>query len=248
MFPIIQAGPFAIQSPGLFLIAGFYFGLYITTKKLLYSRIHPNFISNLTLTCLLMGIISSRIAMIIQYPNAFFQSPLSIISITPDLFNLPAGFLGAVIAGIVYINNKQLNLPSVLDTLTPLFATLMVAIGFANLASGNSYGTITNLPWAIYLHDEFRHPSQIYEIISAVVILVIIYVSNKYLSTISPGTCVIAFVCLSAISRLFLESFRAESHVIFFGIRTVQIISWVIMSLSALWIVAAYEKYQKSSK
>ena len=56
MFPILQIGPLALQTPGLFIIIGIWLGL--STSERFASRFHidPNQLYNLVLVSLLAGI------------------------------------------------------------------------------------------------------------------------------------------------------------------------------------------------
>ncbi len=101
------------------------------------------------------------------------RNPISIISLNPGLLDIWGGILVAVLVGLVYTQRKQIPLLSALDALTPLLAVLMIAVPLSNLASGEAYGNPTTIPWSIYLWGMHRHPTQIYEALAAMLILIL---------------------------------------------------------------------------
>ena len=62
----------------------------------------------------------------------------------------------------------------VLDALAPGLAVFMVFLGASHLLNGDAFGAPSRLPWAIFQWNEYRHPAQLYEILLAVGILLVI--------------------------------------------------------------------------
>jgi phosphatidylglycerol---prolipoprotein diacylglyceryl transferase len=232
MFPIVNLGPLAIQTPGLFLLAGLWLGAALAEKSAPSHRVDPNKLSNLIFLALLAGVLGGRLLYAIQYPAAFAASPASLFSLNPGLFDLTGGVLVAAIAALIYAKRQGLPLLPTLDTLTPLFASLAVAVGFANLASGEGFGTPTGLPWAIELWGARRHPTQVYEILAALAIFAFIWPVFRHSFFTLPGSRFFSFLALSAAARLFLEAFRGDSSLMFGGLRSAQLAAWVVLALA----------------
>ncbi len=102
-----------------------------------------------------------------------------------------------------------------------------VGLGLSHLASGAAFGSETRVPWAIQLWGAMRHPTQIYEILAALVILGIVWFGGT--SGIA-GRKFMLFVALSAASRLIIEAFRGDSTLIFGGFRMAQILALVVLA------------------
>jgi phosphatidylglycerol:prolipoprotein diacylglycerol transferase len=107
----------------------------------------------------------------------------------------------------------------------------MLALGLAHLSSGDAFGAPADVPWALDLWGARRHPSQVYEILGASLILLIVYRIQKL--NWAAGLNTLSFIALTAFLRLFLEAFRGDSILIFAGIRQAQLISLLIL-LAAL--------------
>jgi phosphatidylglycerol:prolipoprotein diacylglycerol transferase len=100
----------------------------------------------------------------------------------------------------------------------------------ANILSGDAFGSPTNVPWAIYLWDENRHPSQIYETLAALVIFVVEW--KRPPGHPGAGINFLLVVALSAAARVFLEAFRGDSLIWPGGFRAAQVVGLVVMAAS----------------
>jgi phosphatidylglycerol---prolipoprotein diacylglyceryl transferase len=232
MLPILQIGPLALQTPGLVLLVGVWLALVVADRSSRQNHFPPNTLENLVLTGLLAFLVGGRAGYVIQYFSIFFDNPLSIISLTPTMFHLEAGLAAGLIAAFIFGQRKSLRLWSTLDALTPAFGVFFVALHLANFASGDAYGSPATLPWAIQLWGDFRHPTQIYEMIAALFIVIVLLIQKDY--SRKPGTDFWAFVAATAFARLFFDFFRGDASTILWNIHQAQIIAWMILAI-ALW-------------
>jgi len=239
MLPILQIGPLAIQTPGLILLLGLWLAVSLSERAASHSGLNPNQLYNLVLLGLLGGVVGARLGYVLRYPEAFAASPASILSPNPGLLDTWSGLAGALLLGLIYGQRKGLRLLPTLDTLTPGLAVLGVSLGFSHLASGEAFGSPTSLPWGIELWGAARHPVQGYEILTAALILLLLWPKGKIahrLRVLAPGLNFWAFSALSALSRLIVEAWRGDSEIIFGSLRQAQIAAWLVLALS-LWAI-----------
>ena len=232
MLPVLNIGPLALQVPGFVIIIGIWLGLSLAER--FTKSIKPNVLYNLVLISLLSGVVGARLGYVLEFPAAFSDNPLNIASLNLDLFNLYAGLGVGLVVAIIYGQKKQLPFWSTLDALTPLFAKFLIAFSASNLASGNAYGSQTELPWGIDLWGAYRHPTQVYDIILSSVILVIMIALLLKKQKYPDGMIFLVFLACTASARIFTEAFRGDSTLIFNGIRSAQFIAWLILAIS-LW-------------
>ena len=229
MFPILNIGPLAIQFPGLLIILGVYFSLLVAEKNSSRFHINPNDISNLIFIYFLSTIIIGRLVYIFQYPTIFFQNPLSIISINPNLIDFNTGLLFSLIVSYIFIQRKNLKSLNVLDALSLPILVFLLFFFLSQLASGNTYGKPSDLPWAIELWGTRRHPLQIYYFLGISTIILLFFRLRK--KTYTSG---ILFVQTS-VSFLFLiiilDFFNGNPNNIISNFNLTQLIAWVMMSL-----------------
>ncbi len=110
----------------------------------------------------------------------------------------------------------------------------MISLGTAHLLSGDAFGATADLPWSIYLWGEYRHPSQVYEILAA---LIIYFVTHRQpLGQPGSGADFLMVVTLSSGARLFLEAFRGDSFIWPGGFRAAQVIALGLLAFSLCWM------------
>lgn len=234
MLPILQVGSFSIPVPSLIIIIGFWLGFTLSEHRANHYGINKNQLGNLLLIALITGLVGARLTYVIRYPSAFYSNPLDVFSRNPGLLDISGGILIASIASVIFIQRKSLPLYSTVDSITPALAVLGVALGLSHLASGEFFGIPTELPWAIQLWGEARHPTQIYEIIFAITILLITLQSNLVLKSYIPGTVFLLFIAFTAASHIIIMTFQGDVELIAIGIRRDQLFAWVILAI-ALW-------------
>jgi phosphatidylglycerol:prolipoprotein diacylglycerol transferase len=230
MFPILQVGPLAVQTGGLILLAGLWLGLTLAERFAPQRRLSPSQLYNLFFAALLAGLIGGRLAYALRFPAAFAHNPLSLISLNPGLFNTVDGLIVAGLLAWIYASRKKMPLWATLDALTPALMVILIAIGLSHVATGTAFGKETSAPWGIELWGAVRHPSQIYETLAASLILFLLWPQRNQVAEWPNGVYFLAFMGLSAGSRLILEAFRGDSLLLPGGFRSTQLIAWLILA------------------
>jgi phosphatidylglycerol:prolipoprotein diacylglycerol transferase len=106
-----------------------------------------------------------------------------------------------------------------------------MGLALAHLAAGTAFGKPTTLPWGIDLWNAKRHPTQIYELIVSLLIFGILWFrKNGY----PGGSEFLLFTALTAGARLFLETFRGDSILVFGGVRLAQVIAWILLGAALI--------------
>ena len=238
MLPTLPIGPSSIQVPGLIILLGLWLGLVVAERLAPRFKANPNEVYNLVFVILIAGLLGARIGYILQHFPAFVESPLSVISLNPGLLDPLAGAAVGLIAALIYGNRKQISWRPTLDAITPFLAVMMIAIGLANLASGDGFGAETDLPWGIYLWGTMRHPTQIYLSLAGGVILWIIWPRQRVSEQARrvPGETFGLFLALSSAAWIMIETFRGDSVLLPGGLRTVQIAAWILLAFSLWWL------------
>ena len=208
-------------------LATLWIGLALAEKRAERHRISRDALNSLVYYSLFGYLLGGRLLYVLSYYSAFLQNPINVFSLNLDLFDPVAALVTAVIVGAVYRSRQKLPLWSTLDALTPFFAALAIGLSLSHLAAGTAFGSPTDLPWGIEMWNAIRHPTQIYELIAAVLIFSLIW----FRETNSPaGSSFVLFASLTAAARLFLEAFRGDSTLIFGDLRLAQVIAWVVLA------------------
>lgn len=231
MLPYIRLGPLLLQASGLVLLLGLWIGMTAAEKEARRIGLNPVNIYNLLLVGLVSGIVGARLAYALQYFSIYLKNPLSLFALNFNTLAPFEGFLiGLAVAGL-YLARKNLPLRPILDALTPGIAVFFVALGISHILSGEAYGVETQVPWAIFLWGEYRHPTQFYETFAALLILLVAWV--RPFGYPGAGLNFLLFASLTALARIFLEAFRADSSVIG-DFRSVQVAGLLVLAFSLL--------------
>jgi phosphatidylglycerol---prolipoprotein diacylglyceryl transferase len=233
MLPYLRLGPLLLQTPGLALLVGVWVGLTLSEREAKRSGANANNIYNLVFLGLIAGLVGARLGYALRYLNAYLESPLSLFSLNPSTLSADFSLLCGLLTAWVYGKRKALPLLPTLDILAPGLAVFMVFMGVSHLLSGDAFGAPTTMPWSIFLWNEYRHPTQVYETLAALVILVAAL--RRPLKGLGAGMNFFLVVALSAAARLFLEAFRGDSLVWFGNLRATQVVSLLVL-LTVLWL------------
>ncbi len=238
MYPILQIGPLAIQLPGLLLLAGLWIGAQLAERETTRYKLDPGLISNMIFIALAAGIIGARLGYAFRYLDLYLSEPLNFLALNPNTLSTMDGVAVGLIAAIIYAQRKGLSLLPTMDALTLGAAVFAIFVALAHLSSGDAFGAPTTVPWAVELWGADRHPTQIYELLFTVGVMLVILQMRK--TKFFSGFTFTLFIALSSISRLVLEDFRGDSLIIFGSIRGAQLISFAVMicALIALHVLS----------
>lgn len=234
MFPLFQIGPYALPVAGVTLLVSLWIGLNVAEKEAERQKRPSEIVYGLIMAGLVGGILGARLWYVGRYLDAYLADPLGIVALDTNTIDSTAGLISGLLTAAAYAFYKKAPLRPTLDILTPGLAVFAIGLGLAHLASGDAFGAPTNVPWAIELWDANRHPTQIYEMSLAATIFILIWRVRK--RNPFPGFLFLAFVALTATTRLFLEAFRGDSVIVADSIRQPQLAALAVLLL-ALWLM-----------
>lgn len=213
----------------ILLLAALWLGLALAERKAEEHNISKEDLNNLVYYSLFGYILGGRVLFALANYAVFAKSPLSLFSLNLDLFDPFAAPVVAVLIGLIYGHRRKLLFWPTLDALIPLFAVLAIGLSLSHLAAGTAFGSPTNLPWGIELWNATRHPTQIYELLTSLLIFGWLWFRG---ANSQPGLHFLTFVALTAGARLFLEAFRGDSILFAGGFRLAQVIAWVVLMVA----------------
>ena len=217
---LVQIGPFAIRWYALAYIFGILGGwLYaraILRSETLWGGPAPltladfdDFVLWVTLGIILGG----RAGYVLFYNPAYFaQHPVEILQVWQGGMSFHGGFLGCVLAVVLFARWRGLSILSLGD-ITCAVAPIGLFLGrIANFINGELWGRASDVPWAMVFPnaDQLpRHPSQLYEAaLEGLVLFAVLALLVRAGALKRPGTVTGAFALGYGIARLFCELFR----------------------------------------
>ncbi|SMM99084.1 Prolipoprotein diacylglyceryl transferase [uncultured Candidatus Thioglobus sp.] len=131
-----------------------------------------------------MGVVlGGRIGYMLFYNFAYFVSdPLSIFAIQDGGMSFHGGFLGVLLAMVLFNRKYQKTFFVTMDFVAPL---VPLGLGFGrlgNFINNELWGKVTDSPLGMYIKQEgvSRYPSQLYEgVLEGLVLFIILWIFSK---------------------------------------------------------------------
>ena len=110
----------------------------------------------------------------------------------------------------VYCRTAGCNTKQIADIFAPCLAVGLTIHRIGCLGAGCCYGSVSDVPWAIWLHGAWRHPSQLYEALPLAIAAFVLLL--RYRKKGHHGEIVWLFACIYAPIRFVGEWFRASPN------------------------------------
>ena len=217
---LISFGPVAVRWYALAYIVGILLGwLYVRTiikREKLWDGPPPMTVTDyddFVLWVTLGIILGGRIGYVLFYnPSYFAQHPLESIELWKGGMSFHGGFLGCVLAVVLFARHRGLSILSLGD-LTCAAGTIGIFLGrIANFINGELWGRPTDVPWGMVFPTGGplpRHPSQLYEaLLEGLVLFVALTMLVRRGALKRPGFIIGAFAFGYGIARSICELFR----------------------------------------
>jgi phosphatidylglycerol:prolipoprotein diacylglycerol transferase len=217
-----QLGPLTIHWYGVMIALAFLAGLWTATRRARRENISGEQIADIVLWLMIGSIIGARTAYVTTYwRDEFANQPLSeIFMIQHGGLVYYGGFIGAVIAGYIYLRWKKMPFWKTSDVLAPSIALGNAFGRIGCLLNGCCYGRPTDVPWAITFTNPLAHelsgtplnvplhPTEIYDALDNFILYLLLawlFRHKKF-----DGQVLATFLIGYAITRTFMECFRGD--------------------------------------
>jgi phosphatidylglycerol:prolipoprotein diacylglycerol transferase len=264
MYPVLfQIGGLTITSFGVMMALAFLTGGTVLSRELRRKGENPELAWDIVLYAAIGGILGAKLYyMILHWPETA-ADPLGAILSRSGLVWY-GGFIAAALLIIWRVSHLKLSVPRVADAVAPALA---LAYGVGRIGCflvGDDYGGPSNLPWAVAfpngappstagnLRNYFGvsvpdsipdsavltvHPTQIYEVLMAIVIFAILWRLRTRLTR--PGLLFATYLGLAGVERFIVEIFRAKDDRFLGPLTVAQSISIaliVVAVIAASWL------------
>lgn len=237
---IFEIGPFAVRWYGMAYVFGFVGAAYVfyVVAKRWRVQMSPDDVLNLLLASMVGVVAGGRLFYVLFYgAGRYLDNPMDVFAIWDGGMAWHGGFVGIVVAGLIYARLKGIPFVMLAD-----LAAVGAPIGFffgriANFVNMELWGRETDLPWGVVFGGSAgtvpRHPSQLYEALleGLVMFAVLLWLARKQRP---PGLLFGLFMLMYGAFRFLIEFAREPDAQIGF------LWSWVTMGqlLSLPLIVA----------
>jgi len=245
---MFELGPLHINMYGIMFALGILVASLLAAREAKKRNIDKEVIWDLVFYLLVGIIIGARLFYLIFYrPEKLQLTFLEAIAIWRGGLAFFGGFLGAVVAGYLFVRKKKLKFWLLADIFT---IPLVVGHIFGRLGdyfTGGHAGKITTLPWGIYLNEAIRHPIVLYEIIGLIIIVIILLNLRNIKSF--EGFLFSSYIILYSTQRMILDFFRIEStDPRYLGLTPTQHLVIILFIFAVVFIIAKFNKVKSAGE
>lgn len=221
---LFSVGPLVIRWYALAYIAGIVLGwqyiAFLVKRPGLWPHKTPVLAAKQTedlLTWMTLGIVlGGRLGFVLFYqPGYYLNNPLDIFKIWQGGMSFHGGFLGVVIATLLFSRQYKCRFWSLMDVIACAAPIGLLFGRIANFINGELWGRETTVPWGVIFPVDVgtqtvRHPSQLYEaFLEGLVLFIILYIMAYYRHALKlPRLCAGIFLIGYGLSRIFVENYR----------------------------------------
>jgi phosphatidylglycerol---prolipoprotein diacylglyceryl transferase len=253
---LFSLGPFGVRFYGLVYSLGFlatYFFLRYHSKKG-SLKLNEDQLDSYFIWLIIGSIFMARVFEVFVYNFPEYSSNLwEFFRIWDGGMAYQGGIIGAVAVTLFFGKKYNVKFYEIMDLLVIPAALALVFGKIANYFNSELYGTITNpqsTPWCVVfvkVDSYCRHPSQIYEAISILIIfgvLLWIYLYQKKHKKHDSGILFWTFIGLYGLLRFLLTFLRDEP--LYLGLNIGQWISLVLILLSGWFLYRIWTHKSKN--
>jgi prolipoprotein diacylglyceryl transferase len=232
----------AIRWYGIIITAGMLVGIILALRQVRKQGENEEWFTDMFLLAIPAGLVGARLYYVLfDLPNVGYDLR-SIFSFRQGGLAIHGGVIAGVIVGYYYTRYRKVSFFKWADIAAPSLI-LAQAIGrWGNFVNQEAYGYPTNLPWAMYIAGEYRHPTFLYESLWNLGVFALLFYllqRKKF-----HGQIISLYLVGYSAGRLWIEALRTDSLMLG-PIRVAQLISILFIALGvALYRFAGRQEQQ----
>lgn len=166
----VKLGPLAVRWYGLMYLVGFIGGLLLGKYR---AKTRPDLgwtvqqVDDALFYIVLGVILGGRLGYVLFYkPGHYLFHPLEILYVWEGGMSFHGGFIGVMVAMILFARATGKPWFALMDFVAPLVTPGLAAGRLGNFINGELVGRVTDVPWGMIfpqVDNLPRHPSQLYE-------------------------------------------------------------------------------------
>ncbi len=227
------------------LSAGVLTAHFITKKN--YPEINPEIIYDISPHIIIGAILGARIYYCLLSYEYYSHNLLESLELWHGGLSIHGAILGGIISGIIYAKRHKLHILKFCDIFS-YGLILGQAIGrWGNFFNSEAFGRPTENFLKLYIpiykrpleymQYNYFHPTFLYEsILDIFIFLILFFVIRKFAKNID-GIVFFSYLILYSAARFIIEQIRIDSVLNIFGIPIAQIVSGLIIFISAIAVL-----------
>ena len=227
---IFSIGQLSIRWYGLLFATAFLSGYIIFVRYLATERLNSEMVDRLLIYIAIGTVVGARLGHCFFYePEYFLKNPVEILKIWKGGLASHGAAIGILLALWLYVRRHKLSFLWMIDRIVIVVALGGAFIRLGNLFNSEIYGLPTDLPWGFeFVRDRLydsttgellptvpRHPTQLYEAFSYILIFVVLFIFYRKRYTKVRDGFIFGLFMILLFSARFLVEFVKNDQVAF---------------------------------
>lgn len=217
MYPtLIDFGPLAIHTYGLFVAAAFLTSIWWATREARTAGLNADIVPDIALLILISAVVGARLLYVLLDLPHFLEHPLEALMFWKGGLVFSGGLVLAVALGWWSMRRRKQPILRWCDVAAPAIALGQTIGRLGCLGAGCCYGSPTKLPWGLTFHhpDSLAplnvplHPTQLYHSFASLLCFGILMAVRGKLQR--PGQRMGLYLVLFPLLRFAIEFFRDD--------------------------------------
>ncbi len=239
-------GPLTIRAYSLWILAGIFFALWLTTKRWAERGGDTQVVGDVAFWAIPFGIVGGRLYHVISTPGPYFGvngHPLNAFKIWEGGLGIWGAIALGTVGALIGARRHKVSFVTFLDAAAPGVLVAQAIGRMGNYFNQELFGRPTDVPWALQIDPAFRpngfeqfatfHPTFLYELLWNLAGAALIIYLDKRLDLRGSRTFWL-YVIVYVTGRFWIEAMRIDTAVHVGGLR---INEWVSMAVLTLAIV-----------
>jgi len=248
---LFRIGPFTLHTYGVFVAMAFLSGIALAMREARRVGEDPDKILDLSFYMLIASIIGSRLLYAIVNWPTFRDDPLEVFRLWHGGLVFYGGFIGALLAALLFVGSKGLHLWKTADIMAPSIAFGQFVGRIGCFFAGCCYGKVCDLPWAVTFTDPESlapkgvplHPTQLYASLNALLIFLVLSAlkgRKKF-----EGQVFWIYALLYGVTRFIIEYFRGDERGMFIEnlLSTSQLIGLIMVAVAIVMLIVLRKRH-----
>lgn len=233
-FTTIHLGFITIQVWGLLVALGIFCATWVASRKAHRDGLNPNIVWDFAFWVMIGAFLGARLFMFVYEPAFYVVHPVEIFKVWQGGFSEMGGFIGAIIALVLYLRSKKLDAWRYAGCVA---YALPLGFGIGRIGCfliHDHPGTLTHFILGVKYPDGIRHDHGLYLSIEGFLLFFFFVVLDR--KHAKPQTFVFTFLILHGVIRFFLDFFRAID-VRYFYLTPAQYVSIAMVVIGVMFLV-----------
>lgn len=243
---LLELGPLQLRWYGLLFVGSFFAGLMIAKWIFRREGKDPQVLDTLLFYALVGTVIGARLMHCLAYePGYYLSHPLEILMVWKGGLASHGGMLGVMVAFWLFGRRYNESFFWLISRMTMPGLLIAASVRFGNFFNSEILGKVSDVPWAVIFErvDMLpRHPVQLYEAFSYLIILALFIALYKrlnpsFVTRLFPGL----FLTGMFTVRFLLEytKTKQEAYTLDIPLSTGQMLSLPFILIGIFWILWA---------